>query len=209
MLLEELLRACVDTGEESVWQEFVRRFHTLIAAVALRTARRWGETSPVAVEDLVQETFLKICADPKRMLAEFEARHPDAFYGYLKVITCNVVNDHYRARHAKKRDSKREEPLRGSAADIPSKGTGSRDDIEKQVLLSQIDSLLAHHGATADSERDRTVFWLYYRQGLTAEAIAQLPGVGLTVKGVESLILRLTRMIREKLGEQRCSWEAS
>jgi len=43
------------------------------------------------------------------------------------------------------------------------------------------------------------VFWLYYRAGFTASAIASLPTVGLTTKGVESLIFRLTRIVRENL----------
>jgi RNA polymerase sigma-70 factor (ECF subfamily) len=208
MSLEELLRACVDIGDESVWREFVGRFHALIAGVALKTARRWGENSPAAIEDLVQETYLKLCADPKGMLAEFEARHPDAFYGYLKVVTCNLVNDYYRARHSRKRDAKREEPLQPSVAVMPDKGMGTKDEIEKSVLLSEVDSVLKSHNDVADPDRDRAIFWLYYRQGMTAQAIAQLPGMDLTVKGVESLIFRLTRLVRERLSEQRCSLEA-
>lgn len=209
MSLEELLRACADIGDESVWREFVRRFHPLIAGVAVKTARRWGEVSPIAIEDLVQETYLKLCSEPKRMLAEFEPRHPDAFYGYLKVVTCNLVNDHYRARHSSKRDANREEMLQPSIAEIPGKGMGTKDDIEKSVLLSEIDSVLKSHKDVTDPDRDRTVFWLYYRQGMTAQAIAELPGVDLTVKGVESLIFRLTKLVRERLSEQRCSLEAS
>jgi RNA polymerase sigma-70 factor, ECF subfamily len=209
MSLEELLRACVDIGDESVWREFVAHFHALIAGVALKTARRWGETSPGAIEDLVQETYLKLCADPKRMLAQFEARHSDAFYGYLKVVTCNLVNDHYRARHSRRRDTRQEQPLQPSIAEMPNKGMGSKDEIEKSVLLSEIDSVLKNHSEVADPDRDRAIFWLYYRQGMTAQAIAELPDIGLTVKGVESLVFRLTKLVRERLSAQRCSLEAS
>jgi hypothetical protein len=39
---------------------------------------------------------------------------------------------------------------------------------------------------------------MYYEQGYTAKEISFLPSVGLTVKGVESTLLRLTRFIREE-----------
>jgi RNA polymerase sigma-70 factor, ECF subfamily len=47
------------------------------------------------------------------------------------------------------------------------------------------------------------IFWLYYRDGLTARAIAQLPGIRLSVKGVESTIHRLTRRVRLRLNHRR------
>ena len=56
-------------------------------------------------------------------------------------------------------------------------------------------------GNTAD--RDRTIFWLYYRQGLTTKAIATLPAIGLTIKGVESTLGRLTKMVRKRMVETR------
>jgi RNA polymerase sigma-70 factor (ECF subfamily) len=54
-----------------------------------------------------------------------------------------------------------------------------------------------------NQERDRTVFWLYYQQGFSAKAIAALPSIGLSEKGVESAILRLTREVRNRLATTR------
>jgi len=48
---------------------------------------------------------------------------------------------------------------------------------------------LATQAAEPNYIRDCAIFWLYYRQGLTAKAIAQLPDIGLTVKGVEKYIV--------------------
>src|SRR5438132_13891705 len=103
MSLEELIRACAENGDAAAWDEFVRRFHKLIAGVVLRTASRWGQSLPAEVDDLIQETYLKICADRKRLLSEFTPRHPEAFYGYLKIVTANVVHDHFRALYSHKR----------------------------------------------------------------------------------------------------------
>ena len=75
--------------------------------------------------------------------------------------------------------------------------------MERQVLLKEIDRCLETCSEGPDKERDRLIFWLYYQQGMSAKAIAALPTVGLGAKGVESAILRLTRLVREQLAGLR------
>ena len=197
----ELVRACVDSADPGPWEEFVRRFQPTIAGVALRTARRWGETSPLVLEDLVQETFVKICADRRRLLREFEPRHPEAFFGYLKVVTTRVVHDYFKRAHAAKRGSDEgtqslSSPFQSDPADP---AAGRR--IERATLLGEIERRLEQLSLGPTGERDRRIFRLYYRAGMSASTIAELPGMDLTVKGVESTIFRLTRMLRESLAE--------
>src|SRR5690348_59315 len=74
----ELARACADQNDAAAWREFIHRYQRLIAIVVYRVARRWGANAPSAVDDLVQETYIKLCADRGRILREFEASHPDA-----------------------------------------------------------------------------------------------------------------------------------
>src|ERR1700678_966659 len=103
MSIEELIRQCSHSHTPQAWEEFVRRFHRLIATVILRTASRLGDSSKQTVDDLIQETYLKLCADDFRILRSFEQQHPDAFTGYIKVVTANVVRDHFKSAHTKKR----------------------------------------------------------------------------------------------------------
>jgi len=42
-----------------------------------------------------------------------------------------------------------------------------------------------------------SIFWLYYEQGYSAKEISLLPSMGLTVKGVESTLQRLTRFLKD------------
>jgi RNA polymerase sigma factor (sigma-70 family) len=198
---ERLILACTQTGDAAAWGEFVRRFHRLIATVALRVARRWGDSSPQVVDDLIQETYLKLCAANFRILRSFKSQHPDAFYGYLKVVTANLVHDQFKAAHSGKRGSGTIEV----AVDpqIASEGGASAKSSERGILLQQVDALLSKLAAGRHLERDRRVFWLYYRVGLTANAIASLPAIGLSTKGVESTILRLTRLLRHELAADR------
>jgi RNA polymerase sigma-70 factor (ECF subfamily) len=198
---EEVVRACTQSGDQSAWDEFVRRFQPLIAVIVLRTARRWGETSPQVMDDLIQETYLKLCDDDARLLRMFRPRHPDAVYGYLKVVTANLVHDHFKELSSKKRGGGMK-PACEEVLQSESSNSGSQD-VERDVLIREIEAALRSLVQGAQGARDRRIFWLYYRVGLPASAIAALPSIGLSTKGVESTLVRLTRTVREKLAGSR------
>src|SRR5882724_5353716 len=105
MSAAEILNACLETGSESAWIAFVQRFQPLIAGSISRVLRRYGTSSPALIDDLVQETYLRLCRDNCRSLREFKARHEEAIFGYLKVIAISVALDHVRSRAATKRRS--------------------------------------------------------------------------------------------------------
>lgn len=200
---DELIRICVHAGEAAAWEEFIRRFNPLIVSVVLRTARRWGGASPAIVDDLVQETYLKLCTEDCRILRTFEPRVSGAIYGFLKIVAANVAHDHFKATRAAKRGSG--EPSGGLEQADKNTGVAARScpdnprSIERAILCKEIDRHLARLLPSADMSRSRLIFWLYYRSGLSASAIASLPGIDLTTKGVESLLLRLTRLVRSAL----------
>jgi hypothetical protein len=68
--------------------------------------------------------------------------------------------------------------------------------VSRRLQLEQINRILSQVTAGKDQERNRTIFWLRHRQGLTASEIAAIPSVRLTTEGVESVLLRLAIMIR-------------
>ena len=200
----ELVRACAQPGDPAAWEEFVRRFQPLVATVAMRTAARWGESSRQSVDDLVQETYLKLCANRCRLLRHFVPCHQDAIYGFLKVVTVNVVHDHFKSRHASKRHPGHpEQDSEPAEVCAPQGQAGSAETMERAIFLNEIDELLRSCACGPTKARDCTIFWLYYRQGFTARAIASIPWIGLSEKGVESTIQRLTRAVRSEIGERR------
>lgn len=201
--LRDLLLACAETCDAAAWQEFIKRFHRLIAGVVLRTCRQYGTVSVELVDDLVQDTYLKLCADRCRLLKEFESRHPDAIYGFLKVVAANVARDHFKARHSQKRGgatptASTDDPGVARCDAAPS-STG--ENLERVLLIQKVDDCLLAIGSGPTSQRDRKIFWLHYRAGLTASAIAKLPSIQLTTKGVESTLFRLVRQVRQRLVE--------
>jgi len=203
--VDELAIHCLRGADQAAWTEFIRRFHPLIASVVIRVARHWGERSPQAIDDLVQETYLKLCAAGLRGFKFATSNHPDAMYGYIKVFTANLIHDHFKRSRSKKRGGGTVTTSlddEGPAC-VPGSSASTASALERQVLIRQIDACLSTGSTGPDSERDRRIFWLYYRVGLAARAIAALPTIGLSTKGVESTLLRLTRQVRQRLSSPR------
>lgn len=191
---EELVRLCVK-GDATAWEEFVRRFDKMIAAVVARVARRFGDFSTTTREDLVQETYFKICAENCRFLRQFEFRHPDSFLGMLRVTARNLAIDHFRRKKQEfDKVVSNLEDVEQFVADGHATG-----QTERAALLNQIEQLLIAICASPTGQRDRTIFYLYFRYGLTAKAIASIAVFGLTTKGVESTLHRLMKELRERL----------
>jgi len=200
MSAEELIRACAESNDGPAWEEFVVRFHRSIGLSILRVADQWGSIPQQIVDDLVQETYLKLCADKCRSLQDFSVQHPDAVLGYIKTIAVNVARDHFKSLHSQKRGSGETAQLQEDFDPQAQSGDlGGQAAMERQVLLKEIDRCLETCSEGSDTGRDRLIFWLYYQQGMSAKAIAALPTVGLTAKGVESAIFRLTRLVREQI----------
>ena len=193
----ELVRACAGSRDEKAWTEFISRFQVVIAAAVLRTARHWGEPSRSQLDDLVQDTYLKLCEDDSRLLRSFQPRQEDSIYGFLKVVAANVVHDHYKAALAAKRGASQTEAIIEPTQNAPEATVAdSYSAVSQRLQLEQIDKVLRLVTAGKDQERKRTIFWLRHRQGLTASEIASIPSFGLTTEGVESVLMRLSVVIR-------------
>jgi len=202
----ELVRKCADAQDVEAWQELVRRFHPVIAAAVLRTARRWCEPPHQLLDDLIQDTYFKLCNDRCRLLRSFRPEHSNSIYGFLQVMAANVVHDHFKAEHAGKRGAGRQAESISEYVQSDSgpraTAAGGSEAMERQLQLRQIDEALARVASGPYQRRNRMIFFLYYRQGLTASEIAALPSLHLTTKGVESIISRMAHMIRSHVAHE-------
>jgi RNA polymerase sigma-70 factor (ECF subfamily) len=166
-----------------------------MALVILRVLRRWGELSTALLDDLLQETYVALCANDYRLLRQFVERHPDSLGAMLRVVAANVTHDQIRARNSQKRGGNK------AYADLQLIEGVTLDDetrrIEREVQLDEIDRLLQRAPKPISSERDREIFWLHFRAGMSAQAISKLPFVQLTAKGVETSLYRTIEFIRK------------
>lgn len=190
--LGDLILACARGGDAAAWREFIAKAHPVIAAMVIRTLRPAAEFSKELADDLIQETYLRICNSGA--LKTFQADDPKAIYGLLQSIAYSVVQDYYRSARARKRGG----GMVHVSIDHPEQSPDSsgKERMERDVLLREVGECIEQ---IAPEGRDRNIFWLYYRHGLTSEAIARLPGIGLSSKGVESVLHRLTREVRRQM----------
>ena len=191
--IRDLLQLCLSSDEQEQWGEFVRRTQPLIASVIINTVRGWRTPAPSLVDDLIQDTYVKLFANDKKALRAIKNEYENTIFGYLKVIASNVVRDHFR-QPVNKADE-----IELSDAALPP-GPQDRERLEFLHKKEEIKGILNTLSASETYQRDVAIFWLFYEQGYTAKEISLLPSFGLTVKGVEAVLFRLARHARERLG---------
>ena len=198
--LQDVVCMCAESRNDEAWKEFLSRVGKPISFVIRHTASLWGEPSSPLVEDLVQVTYLKLWEGGCRLLREFAMQRPEAILGYLKRTAVNTTHDYF--KHSRCQSSGGDN-LHVSTSDVdPEAGDdilGSQEKIAFGVFLHEIDEHLKRSLSGPDQERDRMIFWLYFRQGMSTKEIASLPTIGLGPKGVGSVIDRLKHSIREQI----------
>jgi RNA polymerase sigma factor (sigma-70 family) len=188
--LAQLWTECVaDPDSQEAWERLYSEQQTLVVRVVRRVARRFGIAAD-DVSDAVQEVWMKLSV---------QARTPgplrlanDELEAYLRACIANAAHDFYRARHARRRD------VRVTTAfdeQVHLRISGLRPkDLDRDLLLKQIELM------AGENPRDKHVFLLYYRRGWSAKEISGIPSLGLSEKGVESLIFRIVKEVRQQLG---------
>lgn len=196
----ELVGLCAK-HDSRAWDEFLRRFRRPMALTIVRVLRRAGPFAPTLLDDLLQDTYVHLCSNDFALLRTLASKHSNSFEPMLRVVAANVVIDHLRAKMSQKRGG---EYLQISDFDLSLlervEAEGSVMKIEQEVQLDEIDRLLERPGKSSSTPRDRQIFWLHFRLGMSSQSIADIPSVGLTAKGVESSIFRSLRNIRKRLG---------
>jgi RNA polymerase sigma-70 factor, ECF subfamily len=198
--LQDVICHCAGPRNDEAWEEFVSRVGKPISLTVMRTASLWGEPSRSMVEDLVQVTYLKLWEDGRLLLRDFAIQHPEAILGYIKKTAANATHDYF--KHGHSQSSGGDKP-HVSTSDVDLEAGkevhGSQEKIAFGVFLNEIDDHLKRSLTGPDQERDRMIFWLYFRQGMNTNEIASLPAIGLSTKGVGSVIERLKHCIREQI----------
>lgn len=186
--ITQILNRCLDGGGEAEWEAFIARVQPVIASGVLRSLSRGTSASRELADDLIQDCFLKICANDFRVLRNFRAADANALRVYLRTIAGSIVMDHFRSQRSR------------PAVDLDDVATtlashdGAAEDLERKILLERVEKCLS-----TQDPRSRRIFWLYHRQGLTPKVISALPGIGMGTGGVETAVYRLTGAVRECL----------
>jgi len=194
----DLAKLCCDAGNLAAWNEFVRRFQRPIALAVQRKARKWGGAAPEVVDDLVQDIFMRLCADQCKVLKKFAPKGEDSIVGYLVVVARNVAHDHFRATMAQRAggDTRLLVTDDGDLDFIPTQPRPTHGP-DWSLRLGEIDSALKSLMPEPVTERDYNIFWMYFQQGFTASEIGAISAYRLTVKGVEASIHRTKELLKK------------
>jgi DNA-directed RNA polymerase specialized sigma24 family protein len=119
--------------------------------------------------------------------------YENTIFGYLRVIASNVVRDHFRQPVNKADETEL------SDAVVPP-GPRDRERLEFLHKKEEVRGILETLPSSATRDRDVAIFWFFYEQGYSAKEISLLPAIELTVKGVEAVLFRMARHVREKFG---------
>jgi len=185
--LKDVVCLCAGPRDDAAWEEFVSRVGRPISLVIMRTASLWGKPSRALVEDLIQVIYLKLWEGGSRLLRDFAVLRPEAILGYLKKTAANATHDYF--KHGRSQSSGGGEPHVSTSDVDPEAGEevhGSPERIALEVFLNEIDEHLKRCLIGPDQERDRMIFWLYFRQGMSTKEIASLPSIGLVPRELEA-----------------------
>jgi RNA polymerase sigma-70 factor (ECF subfamily) len=197
--LKDVVCLCAGPLDDEAWEEFVSRVGRPISLTILRTVRLWEKPSRSRLDDLVQETYLKLW-EARCRLRDFAIQHPNAILGYIKITAANTTHDYFKHLHSQSAGGDKPHVSTSDVAPEPGNEVhGSEERIAFGIFLKEIDEHLKHRLTGPDQERDRMIFWLYFRQGMSTKEIASLPTIGLSAKGVGSVIERLNYCIREQI----------
>jgi len=156
--VNDLARACSRSVDAAEWDELVRRCAPLASLVALRISRLWvREASPAAVDDIVQDTFLKLCEQERRILRDFEPRGEDSFFGLLRIVAASVANDYYRRQYSAKRGGNVVMSVLVGDEGSGELGVHTSNAMHQEALYGQLDKKLRSAPKTI-GDRDRAIF---------------------------------------------------
>lgn len=191
--LAKLFREWMESGGEPLQSEiFVRATRGLFTAIAWRVANQFGGCTPDQIEDHVQDIYLKLLANGRSILESMPS-NPESAQSYLRIAAANVCRDAWKAKNAGRRAHERTVPFSSVECHVMQL---SVPDVDRQLLFQRADKLIT-------DKREKTIFHLYFEQGYSALEISQVPAFKLSVKGVESLIFRITTKLRTELAPQK------
>jgi RNA polymerase sigma factor (sigma-70 family) len=213
----ELVKLIAKTPrEESLWGDFVQRFHAYICCTITRELKRLHLYKRLdAVEDLAQEVYARLLTNDCQALKNFKGQYENSIFSYLEIIAIRIVLLDYAKTRSKKRtaaggeislDDLKWNVHEGRVVDL--KEILHLEDWEEGVRLTELKEEIRYHldnilGQRRNKERDELIFRYYLYAGLEAEEIALCRDINLSEKRVLNIIgeikQELSRCLRESL----------
>ena len=187
----DLAQRCA-RGERHAWDELTALYDRRIALVLLRAL---GPGLASDLPDLRQDVYARLLANGGAALLGLRAERPGSLAAFLAQTALRVAIDHCRARGARPSADEGLEML------VQLEAPGGTPETEAAVSEERARLERALVRLAGGEARDLLVLRAHLHDGLNAAEIAGM-GVGLTAKGVETLLRRAKDRLRAELSGQ-------
>jgi RNA polymerase sigma factor (sigma-70 family) len=182
----ELIERCVRL-DSTAWEELVATHRTVVLRVLVGIL---GTKDPQAIQDLEQETYERLLHRNCEALRAMKS--PSHLRGLLRTIAANLARDHLRRAAVRKAYLQTLTPQVEDPSQSPDEILRRKRDVER--VFAALETILTGPRAS----RDAQVFRAFYLEGGSAAEIAAM-NLGLSAKGVETVLFRLVRKLRKYL----------
>jgi RNA polymerase sigma factor (sigma-70 family) len=215
--VDELLKRCAKRpSDEGAWEEFVRRYHSIIRASVVKTFQRKvreevdrrPQFPDDLIDDLVQAVYMRLVEDESRAIHSFEGEHDNSIFQYLSMIAVNVVRDYFREAKALKRPKvtySLDELMESSGDGILNKHVASRLDGTPAtspgptITREELDRALERAVSDRHRVRDTLIFKLRHYDGFTLSEIRTTLKLDLSPVSVGSILNRIAVKLKSEL----------
>lgn len=192
MPAETLISRCIDR-DRAAWEELISSHRSVIVRVLVRAL---GTIDPAVVTDLEQELWARLLANDCEVLRGLQGNLQNGLGPFLRTAALNL------ARDQKRRLGVRRIVQSGDLQDLAG-GVAAPDELQDSAFEKAERSHLVWRTVDAvvqgtHADRDRMIFKAHYQDGLSPSEVSAM-GVGLSPKGVETVLYRLLQKVREAI----------
>lgn len=169
ILAGDLELARMIRGDRAAARSLLRRLTPVIQARVRSTLRR--RHSPLNPDDVVQEVWVMLMQDDKRLLKRFDASRGTSLEGYVGGIAERVTSDAVRHSRAAKRDAAK------TVTGLPVNAEQPSGPADASVLDRDLLQRLFEHLEGSLPRKGRLILRYVFGDGLSTAEVAQALGV--------------------------------
>jgi RNA polymerase sigma factor (sigma-70 family) len=188
---ERLLALRCALGDPAAWAALVAAHDRRVLRVLLRAVGpRFADELP----DLRQEVWARLLASRGAALRGLRAERPGALAAFVSQVALRVAIDFGRSRGLRAAQEVGAEEAEG----LPAPGCNAEEAAARRQESRLLDDALEAATAGPNQARDRVVVRAHFHDSLAPAEIAAM-GLGLSAKGVETLLYRARERIAARL----------